>query len=250
MGALAKRIGHPRIQRSKQALEILERATQHPGFYTTTISEDAYNQIVARLVSLEPPTQKDDLLRLDRALGRLVQKRSFMLLGFPPPSGAASLFECEAKQRGTTPWMNAYADKTPGGVRVMAGHSPESFDYWLQGGFVSEKAALRIAARAVRDLRNCIKNLDEPTAKEHLVLLGGRRSLSLLNQMSAYYTAAPSVWQKMAKSVSVNNMDTWQALTDRFEAKDGYPTLSSGLQRAFLAQDCRPIERRRAQPNL
>lgn len=235
LGALAKRISHPRIQTAEQVLAIVEAAVAHPKFYTTKVVDEAYEQICDRLADMAPPQDSKVLDRLSMAIGRLTQKRSFMAIGFPPPVGCLSLVERERERGGELPWTQTYIEKTPGGARVLAGLAPESYEYWLRSGRANERSILRVAMRSVRDIQAILKSENNPQVKSDKVVLQLTIGLSRLDGLAKYYHGTPKVWRRMGRVIGIDSLESWRAL----EAKTNrsFPALDSGVQRAMLAKN-------------
>ena len=234
LGALAKRIAHPRIQTTEQVLNLLEDAVSHPKFYTTIVAEEAYNQICDRLSEMSPPASSNALVRLSLALGRLTQRRGLMAIGFPPPVGCLSLIERELARGGALPWTQAYIEKTPGGARVLAFMAPESFERWVSSGRADDKSVMRIAVRSVRDLRVALREESNPMIQEGKATRFMVASLAQLDRLAQYYHGEPQIWTRLAGGVEVDSIEAWRALEAK--SQKSFPALEAGYQRALLAR--------------
>lgn len=238
LGALAKRISHPRIQRVDQVLAILETAVSHPNFYTTKVVDEAYDQICDRLVDMTPPQDTHTLHRLSMSVGRLTQKRSFMAIGFPPPVGCLSLVERERARGGELPWTQTYIEKTPGGARVLAALAPESYEYWIRSGRADERSVLRVAMRSMRDIRAVLVTEKTDRVDSDKIARELAVGLARLDGLAQYYHGTPTIWTRLARVARIDSLESWRALEAKTQRS--FPALDSGFQRSLLAQNAAP----------
>lgn len=237
MNAIAKRISHPKWTEAGPVLDIIEKAVLHPLWYKTRIEDKAMSSILERIVALPPLQGAEQLSRVNNLLARLVQKRSFAMLGFPATGGISFIITREFEKKPTDlPWTSSIIESTSNGMAVVSLLNPVEFEAWLEHGRLTDKTSLISAIRYTRNIF-LLEKEDGPSLeieKKKKLSLKVRTSLQVLDKIAARVEDNPRVWVRLAKKVGVESVSDFEQMEEKYEGS--YPRIKSGLKRAFLAR--------------